>query len=157
MDEFRPFQQNLKLKLGRAPKYQITLSPMYLGIMMSRTTKSFLLLILAAIFIPACARPEQRVDDRPLLIFTNDFHDRRFLAVCWHNRSLNRNDLVELAKTYYIVDPNGKGQIVRILEKNNECRPSSSEQLELGQVQSQCYISHDNPPCRSGIVLVPIR
>jgi hypothetical protein len=88
-------------------------------------------------------------------MFTNDYHDRRLLNVCPHKNLVTKKDLEDIARTYFIVEADGKPRIVSLLEKNGDCRPSSSEQLDLPE--SQCFLPTDRHPCHAGIVLVPIK
>jgi hypothetical protein len=119
-----------------------------------RTATLGILLLGGLSLTAACSPAKSDVSNAVLPIFSNDYHDRRLLNICPQKRLLTRKDLENLAQDYYLVEADGKPQIVSILEKNGPCRPSATEQLDL--LQAQCSLVRDRQPCQSGIVQVPI-
>jgi hypothetical protein len=113
-----------------------------------------ILLLLTANLLAGCSTAPRETKARPLPIFTNDYRDRRLLAVCPQKQVLDHGDLESLAKMYFMVEPNGRPRLVEILEKNGDCRRSTNEQLDL--TASRCSLSFERSPCRGGVVLVPI-
>lgn len=116
--------------------------------MVTRILLSGLFVLCLIVQISCSASSKPSVHNRPLPIANRDK-----LKVRPSKQILTRKDLENLALTYKIIR-NEKPSVIDILELNEGCRSAPfKEELTLGQFDSSTQIG---PPCKGGIILLPI-